>query len=185
MLFQHPVRYQATAAENISMGEDDAKAEAVEQASRYGGAHDFISRLPERYATKFGRLFEGGTELSGGEWQRVALARAFFRPAPIIVLDEPTTYMDSWTEVEWMQRFRKLVEGQTALIITHRFTTAMQADIIYVMMEGRIVEEGTHQELLRLGGRYAESWWAQMRAGEGPEVAHGKATANQMINVAE
>lgn len=168
VLFQHPVRYQATAAENISMGEEDVPLPDIERASRHGGSHDFINRLPKRYDTKFGRLFEGGTELSGGEWQRVALSRAFLRPAPIVILDEPTTYMDSWTEVEWMRRFRGLVKGQTALIITHRFTTAMQADLIYVMMEGRVSEMGTHQELLRLGGHYAESWWAQMRVEEEP-----------------
>lgn len=172
VLFQHPVRYQATAAENISMGEEDVPLEDVERASRHGGSHDFINRLPKRYDTKFGRLFEGGTELSGGEWQRVALSRAFLRPAPIVVLDEPTTYMDSWTEIEWMQRFRSLVKGRTALIITHRFTTAMQADLIYVMMEGQVTEMGTHKELLRLGGHYAESWWAQMQV-EGEPVATG------------
>jgi ATP-binding cassette, subfamily B, bacterial len=102
-------------------------------------------------------------ELSIGEWQRVALARAFLRRAPIIVLDEPTSAMDSWAEADWMSRFRALADGRTAIIITHRFTTAMQADVIHVLDDGRIIESGNHQELLARGGRYAQSWAAQMR----------------------
>jgi ATP-binding cassette subfamily B protein len=90
------------------------------------------------------------------------LARAFLRQAPIILLDEPTSAMDSWAEAEWMRRFRALAAGRTAIIITHRFTTAMQADIIHVMVEGRIVESGTHRQLVTLGGHYAKSWAAQM-----------------------
>ena len=110
--------------------------------------------------------FVGGTDLSTGEWQRIALARAFLRPAPILVLDEPTSAMDSWAEADWLDRFRSLAAGRTVLIITHRFTTAMLADTIHVMEEGRIVESGSHAELLELGGRYAMSWRAQMeRAG--------------------
>ena len=114
-------------------------------------------------APEAGKWFADGTELSGGEWQRIALARAFLRQSPIVILDEPTSFMDSWAEAEWLNRFRALVERRTALIITHRFTTAMQADVIHVMNEGRIVESGTHGELLSLGGLYAESWMAQMR----------------------
>ena len=162
VMFQHPVRYQATVAENIAMGEEEAGIEAVEVAGRSGGAESFVENLPEGYATQLGRLFEGGTELSGGEWQRIALSRAFLRQAPIVVLDEPTSYMDSWAEADWLRRFRRLVRGQTSLIITHRFTTAMQADLIYVMMEGEIVESGTHEELVEMGGRYAESWKSQV-----------------------
>lgn len=107
--------------------------------------------------------------MSVGEWQRVALARAFYRQAPVILLDEPTSAMDSWAENDWMSRFRALAEGRTALVITHRFTTAMRADVIHVMHAGRILESGTHRELVALGGRYAVSWEAQMRhAAEGP-----------------
>lgn len=163
VMFQYPVRYQATVAENISMGHEGAPEEEVREAGRNGGADGFIKRLPEEYDTQLGRLFEGGTELSGGEWQRIALSRAFLRQAPIVVLDEPTSYMDSWAEADWLKRFRRLVRGRTAVIITHRFTTAMQADLIYVMMEGAIVEAGTHEELLEQGGRYAESWRVQVR----------------------
>ncbi len=97
-----------------------------------------------------------------GEWQRIALARAFVRQADLVILDEPTSAMDSWAENAWMGRFRQLVAGRTALIITHRFTTAMQADIIHVMVGGHIVESGTHAELVAQGGRYAQSWQQQM-----------------------
>jgi ATP-binding cassette subfamily B protein len=99
-----------------------------------------------------------------GEWQRIALARAFARRTPVIVLDEPTSAMDSWAEAEWMKGFRSLCAGRTALLITHRFTTAMQADVIHVMDEGRVVESGTHEALVERGGLYAQSWQAQMRS---------------------
>ena len=110
----------------------------------------------------WGKWFADGTELSTGEWQRLALARAFLKKAPIILLDEPTSFMDSWAEASWLAKLRLLIEGQTALIITHRFTTAMQADIIYVMDKGGIVESGSHLELLALNGHYASSWYSQM-----------------------
>ena len=121
-----------------------------------------IRRLPQGYETVLGKWF-GGAELSVGEWQQVALARTFFRDAAVIVLDEPTSAMDSWAEAEWLGRFRELAAGRTMLVITHRFTTAMHADIIHVMAEGRIIESGTHEELTAAGGHYAESWRTQMR----------------------
>ena len=110
-----------------------------------------------------GKWFAGGTELSVGEWQRIALARAFLRRAPLILLDEPTSALDSWAEADWFDRFRTLAAGRTALIITHRFSTARGADIIHVMEEGRVVESGTHRELVALGGRYAEGMKAADR----------------------
>ena len=163
ILFQEPVHYHTTAAENIWHGDistplSKAKIEAAAEAA---AADTPINRLPEGYENILGKRF-GGTELSGGEWQRVALARAFLRQAPIIILDEPTSAMDSWAEADWMARFRDLTAGRTSIIITHRFTTAMQADIIHVMMGGQLVESGSHEELLALGGRYAQSWRAQM-----------------------
>jgi len=106
-----------------------------------------------------GRWFRGGAELSVGEWQRIALARAFLRQAPIIILDEPTSAMDPWAEADWLERFRRLAAGRTALLITHRFTTATRADMIHLLSEGRIMESGSHQQLMARGGRYA-AWWA-------------------------
>jgi ATP-binding cassette subfamily B protein len=100
--------------------------------------------------------------LSSGEWQRVALARAFLRKAEIIVLDEPTSLMDSWSEAEWLDRFRALTRGRTALIVTHRFTVALRADTVHVMDGGRVVESGSPTQLLARGGRFARSWKAQI-----------------------
>ena len=108
----------------------------IEAAARGAGAASVIGRLPEGYETVLGKWF-GYTQLSTGEWQRLALARAFVRQADLVILDEPTSAMDSWAENDWMNRFRELVDGRTAVIITHRFTTAMQADMIHVMHEGR------------------------------------------------
>jgi ATP-binding cassette subfamily B protein len=165
VLFQAPLEYHATVGENIAMSDRAAgsSAGAIEQAARGAGAHEVIERLPEGYDTLLGKWFADGTALSGGEWQRIALARAFLRQAAIVVLDEPTSAMDSWAEAEWLDRFRTLVEGRTAIVITHRFTTAMRADVIHVMDAGRIVESGSHDELLARGGLYARSWAEQMR----------------------
>lgn len=178
VMFQVPMKYQMTAEENIRFGDlqREVVLDEIEAAAAGGGAHDFITRLPQGYRSLLGRWFETGSELSGGEWQRVALARAFFRQAPFVVLDEPTSSMDSWAENEWLNRFRRMVKGRTALLITHRFTTAMQADTIHVMAGGRIVESGTHADLLALGGRYATSWRQQMRLGD--EAAAGDGSLN-------
>jgi ATP-binding cassette subfamily B protein len=165
VLFQFPVDYHATAAQNIALGDLTAApgAAGIVAAAHSAGAHEVIARLPRGYDTLLGKWFADGTELSGGEWQRLALARAFLRQAQFVVLDEPTSFMDSWAEMDWLERFRTLVRGRTTLIITHRFTTAMCADVIHVMHEGQIVESGSHDALLAQGGRYAQSWSAQMR----------------------
>jgi ATP-binding cassette subfamily B protein len=164
VLFQQPVHYSATVRENIALGKEPGSAQGFEQlaaAARAAGAADIIEHLPSGYDTLLGKWFDGGTELSGGEWQRLALARAFLRPAPILLLDEPTSAMDSWAENDWIQRFRGLANGRTVILITHRFTTARRADIIHVMADGRIVESGRHADLLARGGPYAQSWIAQ------------------------
>jgi len=165
VLFQSPVRYSQTASENIALGDlaSARKDEEIEYAAIAAGADEIIAKLPDGYRQRLGKWFANGTELSAGEWQRIALARAFLRQAPIILLDEPTSAMDSWAEAEWMKRFRELAEGRTAVIITHRFTTAMQADIIHVMVDGEIVESGAHGQLAACGGYYAQSWAAQMK----------------------
>lgn len=163
VLFQEPTHYQATAADNIAFGDWAAApgAEQVTAAAAAAGAAPAIERLPAGYATILGRWF-GGAELSVGEWQRVALARAFLRNAPLLILDEPTSAMDAWAEHDWLHRFRQQTAGHTTLIITHRFTTAMHADRILVMDRGRIIEAGSHAELLAADGGYARAWRAQL-----------------------
>ena len=170
VLFQQPVHYNATVRENIEYGdmEHEPQLSEIEAAARAAGAEEMIAQLPEAYASILGKWFTGGTELSVGEWQRIALARAFLRQAPIIVLDEPTTALDPWAEADWLLRFRQLAVGRTAIIITHRFTTAMHADIIHVMEHGRIIEAGSHYELLERDGLYAASWKRQMNAAPNP-----------------
>jgi ATP-binding cassette subfamily B protein len=164
VLFQEPVHYHETAAENILFGDLAARPgpEDVKAAARAGGADAVIERLPKGYDTILGKWF-GGAELSVGEWQRISLARAFLRRASIVILDEPTSAMDSWAEADWMTRFWTLVAGRTALIITHRFTTALRADVIHVMSRGKIIESGAHAELLAGNGAYARSWRAQTK----------------------
>ena len=167
VLFQTPVPYHATLGQNIAFG--DLKAaptpDDIELAARGAGVHEIASRLSHGYETLLGKWFAHGTQLSSGEWQRVALARAFLRRSEIIVLDEPTSLMDSWSEVEWLDRFRQLASGRTALIVTHRFTVALKADMVHVMERGRIVESGQPAQLLVQDGRFAQSWTAQIGAG--------------------
>ena len=168
VLFQDPVHYHATVRENIAFGDLSGISDQsrVRRAAENAGVLDTVDRLPEGFESILGKWF-GGTELSGGEWQAVALARAFFRQSSLVILDEPTSDMDSWKEQEWLARFRSLTRGRTGLMITHRFTTAMHADMIHVLDQGRIVESGTHAELVAMGGTYATSWAAQMR-----EIGH-------------
>jgi ATP-binding cassette, subfamily B, bacterial len=165
IMFQTPMMYQGSARENIAMSDlgTEPGSPRVEEAARDAGAHEFITTLAGKYDTLLGKSFPGGTELSGGEWQRVAMARAYFRRTPVVVLDEPTSQMDSWAEAEWFERFRHLTGNATALIITHRLSIARRADVIHVMEHGRIVESGAHEELLARGGRYAQSWESQGR----------------------
>lgn len=159
VLFQQPVHYNATARENIALGDlKVATADAVAKAAADAGADEIIDSLPAGYEQLLGRWFADGAELSVGEWQRIALARAFLRQAPILILDEPTSAMDPWAEADWLGRFRRLAGGRTVILITHRFTTARLADQIHVMSAGRIVESGTHKQLVAMKGQYAEGY---------------------------
>jgi ATP-binding cassette subfamily B protein len=166
IMMQAPVAYQATVRENISMSDLRAvpSPARIEAAARDAGAEALVQRLPLGYDSVLGKQFPNGTELSGGEWQRIAMARAYYRRTPLVILDEPTSQMDSWAESDWFARFHALVEGATSLIVTHRLSIARRADVIHVMEAGRIVESGTHEELLALGNRYAASWAAQNEA---------------------
>jgi ATP-binding cassette subfamily B protein len=178
VLFQEPVQYYATVAENIAYGDLASKPgeTKIKTAANAAGADSIIDRLTDNYDALLGKWFKGATDLSVGEWQRIALARAFLRQAPIIILDEPTSAMDPWAEADWLRRFRELANNRTAIIITHRFTTASFADVVHVMDDGRIVESGRHDELVAEGGRYARSWMDQMQKWIGSSPIEDKQT---------
>jgi ATP-binding cassette subfamily B protein len=165
-LFQEPVRYADTASDNIAIACGGAALPVdVADALRSAGAWDLVRALPAGTETILGRQFADGVELSAGEWQRIALARALVRPGPILALDEPTSALDPWAEADWFRRFREAAGGRTAIVITHRLSTAMQADVIHVMRDGRVVESGPHALLLARGGAYARSWTAAADSG--------------------
>ena len=158
VIFQDYACYHHTARENIWYGNSrlDVDDERIEQAARQAGAHDFVDHLRHQYDTILGTWFEDGEELSIGQWQRIALARALVRQAQIVVLDEPTSSLDPKAEFEFFEKFRQLAEGSTSIVISHRFSTVRMADCIFVFDQGRIVERGPHDELLRKGGKYAD-----------------------------
>lgn len=157
IIFQDYAHYHLTARENIWFGNTKLPPDhpAVIAAARRSGADAVIRALPHGYDTILGKRFENGEELSIGEWQKVALARAFTRDSQIIVLDEPTSSMDAKAEYEVFESFRQLVSGRTAILISHRFSTVRMADRIFVLKHGKVIEGGTHDELVRAGGTYA------------------------------
>ena len=165
IIFQDYAHYHLTARENIWLGNTTRPPgdDRIMTAARQSGADEVIHSLPHGYDTILGKRFEDGEELSMGEWQKVALARAFMRDAQMIVLDEPTSSMDAKAEFEVFQSFRQLVSGKTAILISHRFSTVRMADRIFVMKQGRIIESGTHDELVHLEGTYARLFEMQAR----------------------
>lgn len=163
VIFQDYVKYHLTARDNIWLGniEQPPLGEEIAQAARQAGADAVIDRLPDGYETVLGNLFEGGEELSIGQWQKVAMARAFLRDAQILVLDEPTSALDPKAEAEVFRQFRQLLGERAAILISHRLSTVKLADRIYVLEKGKIVESGSHAELLAQGGIYANLFHTQ------------------------
>lgn len=163
-VLQHFVRYQRTLRENVGISQPSrlGDVERLNEAVRKAGASPIVDRLPHGYDTLLGPDI-GGTELSGGEWQRIALARGFFRDAQVLILDEPTAALDPIAELDVFERFVELARDRTALLISHRLGMARLADRLIVIANGRVVEEGTHEELLGKGGEYAELFRAQAR----------------------
>jgi ABC-type multidrug transport system fused ATPase/permease subunit len=158
VIFQNFVRYQFTVGENIGVGDVNQLEDKSrwEKAAEKGMAQPFIDHLPAGFNTQLGRWFKGGQELSGGQWQKIALSRAFMRTgADILVLDEPTAAMDAEAEVQIFNHFRAVTHNQMVLLISHRFSTVRMADQIVILQGGELVEQGTHEELLQAGGRYA------------------------------
>ncbi|MGA9042158.1 MAG: ABC transporter ATP-binding protein [Terriglobales bacterium] len=163
VIFQDFMRYEMTAGENIAVGKIEAidDSERLQAAAHKSLADEVVGRLPLKYGQMLGRRFDGGLDLSGGEWQKVALARAYLRDAQLLVLDEPTAALDARSEFEVFKRFAELTRGKMALFISHRFSTVRMADRIVVLENGRITEDGSHEQLTKLGGRYAEMFEMQ------------------------
>jgi ATP-binding cassette, subfamily B, bacterial len=163
VIFQDFMRYDLTATENIAMGRIEEKDNIfrIRSAAQKSLAEEVIRKLPHGYEQQLGTRFDGGTDLSGGEWQKLALARAYLREAQVLVLDEPTASLDAKSEHEVFQRFAELTRGRMAMLISHRFSTVRMADRIFVLQGGRIAEEGPHDQLMQNGGRYAEMFELQ------------------------
>jgi len=166
VIFQDFVRYQMQVGENIGAGDEEyfEDEERWRVAAERGQADEFIETLPAGYQTQLGKWFRDGRDLSGGQWQKIALSRAFMRSrADILVLDEPTAAMDAQAEADVFEHFRKLAEGRITILISHRFSTVRMADQIVVLERGRIIERGSHAELVALGGRYAHLFALQAK----------------------
>ncbi len=166
VVFQDYIRYSMTARENIWFGNVDMPPDNnnIEAAAVKSGADRVVNNLPNGYDTLLGYIFDGGKELSTGQWQKIALARAFYREAQILLLDEPTSSLDAQAEFEVFQAFRALTQGKTAILVSHRLSTVRMADRILVLDRGRIVEQGTHEELIELAGAYARVFETQVNS---------------------
>ena len=162
-VFQDHVHYAYTLDENVGYGRSERLDDpgAIAAAAAQGGADAVAQALPQGYATLLTREFSGGTELSGGQWQRVAVSRGFMRDALLIVLDEPTAALDPQAEADVFRRFAAMAGGRTAMLVSHRLGSARLCDRVLVQREGRLAEQGTHDELVAAGGEYARMWALQ------------------------
>jgi ATP-binding cassette, subfamily B, bacterial len=166
VIFQDFTRYQMLVGENVGAGDERyfEDEQRWREAAAKGQAADFIEHLPGGYQTQLGKWFRDGQELSGGQWQKIALARAFMRTeADVLVLDEPTAAMDARAEAEIFEHFRSLARDRITILISHRFSTVRMADQIAVLEQGRIIEQGSHEALMALGGHYAQLFLLQAR----------------------
>ena len=163
VIFQDFMRYELPCYENIAMGriEDRKNSSRIRAAAHKSLADEVIRKLPHHYNQRLGCRFEGGVDLSGGEWQKIALARAYLRDSQLLILDEPTASLDARSEHEVFERFSELTEGKMALLISHRLSTVRMADRILVLEDGKIAEEGPHEQLIKIGGGYAEMFELQ------------------------
>ncbi|WP_084542426.1 ABC transporter ATP-binding protein [Calidithermus chliarophilus] len=175
-IFQDYARYALTARENVALShiEQQGNRAGLEQASRKGGADEVIAALPEGYDTQLGRQFNRGLQLSGGQWQRLALSRLYFRDSSVLVFDEPTAALDAAAEFEVIEALRQQAKDRITLIISHRFSTVRLADVIVVLEDGRVSEQGSHEELLRQGGTYATLFRLQARGYQEQAESQGK-----------
>jgi ATP-binding cassette subfamily B protein len=158
VIFQDFVRYNFSAGDNIAVGKITERTNRgrIDRAASRSQADEVIARLSAGYDQMIGKRFKNGVELSGGEWQKIAIARAYMREAEVLILDEPTAALDARAEFEVFQRFKELSAGKTAILISHRFSSVRMADRILVLADGKVEAAGTHEELIRQSGRYAE-----------------------------
>ena len=169
LVTQDPFLFDDTIAANIGYGRDGATSDEIESAAQAAAAHEFITQLPKGYATRVG---EGGLRLSGGQRQRIAIARAMLRDAPILLLDEVTSALDTENERLVQEALRRLMKGRTTIVIAHRLSTVVDADQLYVLDKGRVVESGTHGELMARGGLYAKLYQHEIQEIETAPAAH-------------
>ncbi len=161
-LFQDFVQYHFSVRENIMLGDTTKKDEhLIHEAARRAGAHTFIEKLPAQYDQPLGREFEDGEELSGGQWQKLAIARAFYESAPILIMDEPTSAIDAEAEYEIFNNLEREYKNKTLILVSHRFSTVRNANKILVISKGKLIEQGSHSELMKLGGKYARMFTRQ------------------------
>jgi ATP-binding cassette, subfamily B, bacterial len=171
VVMQEPTRWPLQARTTITIGryEKPARTPEIEAAARAGDAHEFVTELPRQYDTLLSRHFTDGADLSGGQWQRLAVSRAFYRDAPLLICDEPTANLDARAEHDVYSRLRELAEGRTVVLITHRMASVREADRIYVLDHGAVIEEGDHETLMASAGVYAELFTLQASSYQSPD----------------